>query len=181
MDKVHTRQSKFLSLVLRHAPERIGLKLDPEGWADIDELLSKCATRGGPRISRDDLIYVVEHNNKRRFELDVDEKRIRASQGHSIDVDLRLTPVTPPEILFHGTALHNIEPIEDQGLVKGRRQHVHLSQDVETAKTVGSRHGKPTVLEVDAQRMHLDGFEFYQSKNGVWLTDHVPPRYLRRS
>ncbi|GLY63603.1 RNA 2'-phosphotransferase [Amycolatopsis taiwanensis] len=171
------RISKFLSLVLRHDPARIGLRLDPAGWADIDELLDKAAAAGTP-ITRETLLQVVEQNNKQRFALDSERNLIRANQGHSIDVDLGLAPLRPPEELFHGTGHRFVEAIRREGIDPRGRHHVHLSSDVETATTVGRRHGRPVVLLVDAGRMHADGHVFYRSDNGVWLTDAVPPHYL---
>ncbi|MEV6966782.1 RNA 2'-phosphotransferase [Hamadaea sp. NPDC051192] len=173
MDLVRT--SKRLSYVLRHRPDSVGLTLGAGGWVGVDELLHALA-RHGTRITRDDLEYVVAHNDKRRFIIDGD--RIRANQGHSMEVDLGLTPVTPPDRLYHGTARHNLDPIFLDGLVRGNRHHVHLSADEETALKVGARHGSPVVLAVDAAAMTAEGLLFYRSENGVWLTDHVPARHL---
>ena len=169
--------SKFLSLILRHQPEKIGLSLDANGWANIDELLRLSAAKGRP-LTRALLDEVVATNDKQRFMLNEDRSMIRASQGHSISVDLGLTAVTPPPVLFHGTATRFLESIQKQGLLKGNRQHVHLSPDESTAIKVGQRHGKPVVLRIAAGRMQLDGHKFYRSANGVWLTDHVPPACL---
>jgi putative RNA 2'-phosphotransferase len=173
MDLVRT--SKRLSYVLRHRPDSIGLTLGAGGWVGVDELLRALA-RHGTRITREDLEYVVEHNDKRRFVLEGD--RIRANQGHSVEVDLGLDPVTPPDRLFHGTARHNLDSIFLDGLVRGNRHHVHLSADEQTAIKVGARHGSPIVLSVDAAAMVAEGLLFYRSDNGVWLTDHVPARHL---
>lgn len=176
--KQTTRISKFLSLVLRHQPETIGLRLDDGGWADVGELLEAMA-RHGHGISLDELRHVVATNSKKRFAFNADESRIRASQGHSIGVDLGLTPVEPPAGLYHGTAERNLDAILREGLKRQARDHVHLSPDEETARQVGQRHGSPVVLRVDAARMRADGRMFYQSENGVWLTDSVPPQYLQ--
>jgi putative RNA 2'-phosphotransferase len=171
------RISKFLSLVLRHQPEKIGLVLDAEGWADIDELIGKAQQSGVP-VTREILDAVVENNDKQRFAISEDGRRIRAQQGHSIEVELGLDPVAPPDVLFHGTAENSVESIRIQGLIAGKRQHVHLSPDEETAVRVGTRHGRPVVLRVHTGRMHRDGFTFYLSGNGVWLTEVVPAQYL---
>lgn len=177
MDKRHTAISKFLSFVLRHKPREIGLELDPQGWAVIDELLAASAVHG-QRISRDELDYVVAHNNKKRFAISEDGQRIRASQGHSLDVDLGYEPADPPELLYHGTADRNLDSIRKHGLLKGKRHHVHLSPDEATARIVGQRHGTPVVLTVRAGEMARAGFRFYVSANGVWLTDTVPYRFV---
>lgn len=169
--------SKFLSYVLRHAPETIGLRLDANGWADVSELLTK-AKKAGKRFDLDTLRVVVAENDKQRFTLSEDGRRIRAAQGHSVAVDLALAPVAPPALLYHGTASRNLDAIFAEGLKPGRRQQVHLSLDPETARKVGERHGKATVLTVDSNRMHGDGYTFVRADNGVWLTDHVPPAYL---
>lgn len=169
--------SKFLSYVLRHAPETIDLRLDANGWADVGALLAK-AKKAGRRIDLETLRAVVVENDKQRFTLSADGRRIRAAQGHSIVVDLGLAPAEPPALLYHGTATRNLDAIFAEGLQPGRRQKVHLSIDGETAAKVGQRHGKPTVLKVDAGRMHADGLHFWRADNGVWLTEHVPARYL---
>jgi putative RNA 2'-phosphotransferase len=177
MDKSLVHLSKFLSLVLRHRPETIGLQLDPQGWASIDELLP-AASRAGVRLTRESLMAVVEQNDKKRFAISDDGTMIRASQGHSVAVDLALEPLAPPDLLYHGTATRFLSSIQSEGLRSGARQHVHLSSDEATARAVGIRHGRPVILRVDAKQMHTDGHTFYQSQNGVWLTKHVPPRYL---
>lgn len=174
-DLVHA--SKFLSYVLRHKPEAIGLRLDDEGWADVDELIANAA-RNGERLTREVIGHVVAQNEKKRFALSDDGTRIRAVQGHSIAVDLRLEPVAPPERLFHGTATRFLDSIRQQGLRGGARQHVHLSADHDTAVAVGQRHGKPVVLEIDAARMAAAGHAFYRSENGVWLTGAVPVEFI---
>ena len=171
------RLSKFLSLVLRHKPQKIHLTLDSQGWADVDALLAGMR-RAGFVIDRPLLERVVAENDKKRFAFSPDGQKIRASQGHSIEIDLALEPVLPPETLYHGTATRFLASILENGLVPGNRQHVHLSADRVTARTVGSRHGVPVILAVHAQRMHLAGYLFYRSENGVWLTGKVPPAYL---
>lgn len=173
------RNSKFLSLILRHKPEKIGLLLDSEGWANVDELLERCQNYG-VSLNRDRLEEVVANNNKKRFAFSKDGKRIRASQGHSIDVDLALESQKPPVVLYHGTATRYLDPILAQGLIKGRRQHVHLSSDLSTARNVGMRHGQPVILEVAAGKMDQEGYSFFLSANGVWLTEHVPMIYLQQ-
>lgn len=172
------RLSKFLSLILRHDPGRVGLELDSEGWADVDALLA-AARRHSMRMTEADLRRVVATNSKRRFSLDDSNRRIRANQGHSIDVDLGLVAVEPPPELLHGTAQRSLPSILANGLEPRSRRHVHLSLDVATATAVGRRHGSPAVLVVDARRMVDDGYEFFVSANGVWLTASVPTKYLR--
>lgn len=169
--------SKFLSFVLRHRPEAIGLSVDREGWADVDELLEK-AREHGRSISKETLRRVVATNKKQRFAFNADKSRIRANQGHSISVELGLPALEPPATLFHGTARRYLDAIKERGLLKGRRQHVHLSSDRATAIQVGKRHGKPIVLLVRAGAMHAAGYRFHLSENKVWLTEQVPPAYI---
>lgn len=170
------RVSKFLSRHLRHRPADIGLTLDEGGWVDVDDLLAACA-RHGVVITRDELELVVAGNDKQRFTLV--GNRIRANQGHSVTVDLGLVPAEPPEILYHGTGAANVERIRAEGLKPMARHDVHLSSDVDTAKRVGARKGKPVVLVVQAGAMHAEGYEFRLSANGVWLIAEVPPRFLQ--
>jgi putative RNA 2'-phosphotransferase len=177
MRKELIRKSKLLSLVLRHEPAAIGLELDANGWAKVDELLAK-AERAGTPISPAELEEIVATNEKKRFDLDAVNGRIRANQGHSIDVDVEIPEAVPPESLFHGTAARSIDSILEKGLLKQERQHVHLSVDQETARVVGSRHGRPTILGIRSGDMHREGHVFHLSKNGVWLSDFVPPRFL---
>ncbi|MFB4371769.1 MULTISPECIES: RNA 2'-phosphotransferase [unclassified Pseudomonas] len=173
--------SKFLSFVLRHEPQAIGLQLDSEGWADIDALISGAA-RSGRSLDIETIQDVVASSDKKRFSLSTDGRRIRAAQGHSTaQVQLQHVQKQPPERLYHGTASRFLESIENQGLVAGARHHVHLSQDVPTALQVGQRYGSPVILEVDALRMHAQGFEFFQADNGVWLTQAVPAGFLKRA
>ncbi|MET0463547.1 MAG: RNA 2'-phosphotransferase [Chitinophagaceae bacterium] len=169
--------SKFLSLILRHKPEVIGLTLDQNGWASVPELLARLNAGGSP-VTMELLEEVVATNSKKRFAFNDDRSQIRASQGHSVEVDLNLKSGGPPALLFHGTAEKNLESILKNGLTKQHRQHVHLSDNRDTAKIVGGRHGRPVVLHVNAGQMHKDGFVFFLSTNDVWLTDAVPPAYL---
>ncbi|MFE5289492.1 RNA 2'-phosphotransferase [Nocardia sp. NPDC056611] len=171
------RTSKRLSRHLRHAPEAIGLTLDSAGWVDVTALLAGLA-RHGRTVTRPELDEVVARNNKRRFEFDATGTRIRASQGHSVDVDLEYRATTPPALLYHGTVAAALPGIRAEGLRPMRRHDVHLSADTETAVKVGSRRGRPLVLTVDAAAMHRDGHEFRVSANGVWLVAAVPPGYL---
>lgn len=181
MEKKLVSLSKFLSLVLRHQPEVIGMKLDPEGWLDIQELIAN-ADKNGNRFTLNDLLDVVETNDKKRFALSDDGLRIRASQGHSVSgVDLQLKPIEPPDRLYHGTVGEFIDLIKTEGLRKRSRNHVHLSDNVATATKVAERRGKAIILEVMSKEMHSDGFAFYLSANGVWLTDSVPAKYIKWS
>ena len=168
------KTSKYLSRHLRHQPERIGLTLEPGGWVRVDDLLRAAS------ITREELEEVVARNDKQRFAFDETGTKIRANQGHSTDVDLGLEPADPPAVLFHGTGEKSVAAILRDGLERRGRHHVHLSPDRETATRVGARHGRPVVFTVDAAAMAADGHSFYVSANGVWLTDAVPPRYLRR-
>jgi len=169
--------SKFLSLVLRHKPEAIGLTMDKNGWVNVDELIEKM-NQSGKKVNLENIIEVVETNQKQRFNLDLPNNRIRANQGHSINVDVELSEKIPPKFLYHGTATKNKALISKEGLKKMNRQHVHLSVDHETAFKVGSRHGKPIILKVDCKRMANDGIKFYLSENNVWLTDGVGVEYI---
>ncbi|GIH26144.1 putative RNA 2'-phosphotransferase [Acrocarpospora phusangensis] len=170
------RVSKYLSKHLRHQPERIGIALDPNGWVPVSDLLAAARAHGFP-ISLAELADVVAGNDKQRFVIEGD--RIRASQGHSIDVDLDLPEVEPPPSLFHGTVAASLPGIRADGLLRMRRQHVHLSPDQETATRVGARRGRPIILTIDSGAMHAGGHAFFRSANGVWLTDHVPPSFIR--
>jgi putative RNA 2'-phosphotransferase len=170
--------SKFLSKHLRHAPEALGLTLEPGGWVEIDTLLAACTKHGFP-LSREQLDEVVRTSDKKRYAYDEAGTRIRANQGHSTSVDLQLPPVDPPAQLYHGTAEKNVTEILVFGLLKMKRHHVHLSLDIATATKVGQRHGKPVILSVDSAAMHERGHLFYCSVNGVWLTEHVPAEFLR--
>jgi len=173
MNQAIVNKSKFLSLVLRHKPEQIGLVLDSNGWANVDEILQKM------EMDFETLQMIVDTNDKKRFTFNEDKSKIRANQGHSLQsVDLQLEKQMPPEYLFHGTAIRFLDSIKVEGLTKQSRQHVHLSMNVETALKVGQRHGKPVVLKIFSKKMFDDGYEFYLSDNNVWLTDHVPTKYF---
>ena len=177
MPRDDKRISKFMSLVLRHRPEVAELELDAAGYVAVDDLLAALAAKG-LALTRQDLDAVVASNDKKRFAFDETGARIRAVQGHSIDVDLGYAPAAPPERLFHGTVGRFLESIGTEGLKPGGRQFVHLSPDRETATAVGSRRGKPVVLVVAAGRMAGEGHLFYLASNGVWLTDRVPPEFI---
>jgi putative RNA 2'-phosphotransferase len=176
-DKQHKHISKFLSKHLRHDPAGIGLVLEEGGWVSITALLDSCQ-RAGVKLTRDELDEIATTSDKQRYSFDETGERIRANQGHSVDVDLQLEPAIPPHVLFHGTATHIVDAILRDGLLKMRRHHVHLSKDIETATRVGQRHGRPVVFRVDAAAMARQGVEFFLSANGVWLTEHVPPEFL---
>ena len=178
-EKDTTHVSKFLSMVLRHQPEIIGLLLDENGWTDVDHLLEQMNANGFA-ISFSTLQYVVETNDKKRFALSSDGSKIRASQGHSVNIALDYGPQQPPDVLYHGTAERSLPSILLTGLDKRDRHHVHLSELAETALSVGKRYGRPVLLTVQAQRMFRDGYTFFRSENGVWLTEHVPVEYLVR-
>ena len=169
------RASKFLSLVLRHQPQVANVTLDAQGWVDIDALIA--GSNG--RLDRASIDAAVADNDKQRFGVSADGKRIRARQGHSIPVDLSLVPVSPPDFLYHGTNVKAYDTIHIEGLKKMARQHVHMAVEIGTARSVGMRHGSEVVIRIDAGEMHLAGFEFYKSENGVWLTDHVPAQFLQ--
>ncbi|MCA9074859.1 MAG: RNA 2'-phosphotransferase [Planctomycetaceae bacterium] len=173
------RVSKSLSYVLRHRPETVGLTLNDGGWVAVDELIA-AFQRSGKRMSRGLLEDVVAGNDKQRFEISVDGTQIRARQGHSVEIDLGYEPAVPPDVLFHGTATRNLDSILAQGLIKGRRHHVHLSTNQATMLAVGQRHGKPVLLTIDAARMHAEGHEFFVTGNDVWLTDHVPVEFISK-
>lgn len=167
--------SKRLSYVLRHRPDSIGIRLDEAGWIELDELLAAMNERGSP-MTREDVDAIRSAIPKQRFE--IVDGRIRAAQGHSLPVDLGLSPETPPVILYHGTVTRSVPSIFSEGLQPRQRQHVHLSADRDAARAVGSRRGRPVLLVVAARRMHAHGYVFHVAANGVWLTAHVPPEYL---
>jgi len=172
-----TKTSKLLSLILRHNTGKIGITLDPQGWVDCAELLA-AFERNGTSISQETLKEVVRTSDKQRFAFNEDQTRIRANQGHSVEVDLGLRPTPPPYELFHGTVAENLESIRKNGLLKGKRHDVHLSPDIDTATRVGARRGIPVILKVRASEMALKDYDFFCSDNGVWLTDHVPPEFI---
>lgn len=173
------RASKFLSLVLRHQPEVVGVTLDGAGWIDVDVLLAALA-RHGNAMTRETLDEVVFSNDKQRFAFSDDGGRIRANQGHSVEVDLQLEPKSPPALLYHGTADRFLDLILREGLRAMSRHHVHLSSSKEVAMRVGKRHGQLVLLCVNAAEMHREGHVFFQSANGVWLTDFVPTAHFKR-
>ena len=177
MDLSNLQLSKFLSYVLRHKPDSIGITLDSQGWVSVDDLIAKSQV-AGTRFTREELLHVVETSDKKRFSLSDDGLMIRAAQGHSVAVDLGLTPREPPDVLYHGTATRFVSSILKEGLKPQSRQQVHLSVDEATAHRVGQRHGKPAVFKVDAASMQRRGFKFFLSDNGVWLIDQVPPDFL---
>ncbi|MEM7161799.1 MAG: RNA 2'-phosphotransferase [Bacteroidota bacterium] len=174
---INKRISKLMSLALRHKPKALGIELDAIGWCGSDELINGLK-RKGIEVDFDLLKEVVNENDKQRFIFNEDGSKIRANQGHSIDIDLELVPAEPPEYLYHGTIKKFMDAIQREGLKKMSRQHVHLSHEKETATNVGSRRGKAIVLTVRSGEMNRDGIEFYQSANGVWLTDKVMPHYI---
>ena len=179
MNKQHTEISKFLSFVLRHKPDAIGITLDREGWVDISTLIA-AAANDGKQLDADLILAVVASNVKKRFAISADGLCIRAVQGHSaVSVDIEFVAKRPPELLYHGTATRFLESIHAKGLLPGSRQYVHLSQDEQTAIGVGRRHGKPVVLKIKALLMHEQGFKFFQSENDVWLTEVVPTTFIQ--
>jgi putative RNA 2'-phosphotransferase len=172
------RTSKFLSYLLRHNPGALGLELDPGGWADVEPLLER-ARADGRSIDRAQLEEMIAYGEKERFTLSDDGSKIRANYGHSIDVDLDLTPTSPPPHLYHGTAEHAVSAIREEGLRPQSRQYVHLSNTQDEAVRVGGRHGAPVVLTIFAQALHDAGHTLYRSTDAVWLTDRVPPHFLQ--
>lgn len=176
-DKETIHASKFLSLILRHEPGRVGLKLGEAGWVGVEELL-EAVNRHGTALTFDQLKHIVATSDKKRFAFSRDGQRIRASQGHSVEVNLQYAPQAPPELLYHGTATRFLNGIRKQGLRKMGRHDVHLSVESKVAHKVGGRHGKPVSLVVRAGEMHRAGFAFRCSANGVWLVDHVPPQFI---
>ncbi|MDB5297014.1 MAG: 2-phosphotransferase, Tpt1 / KptA family protein [Phycisphaerales bacterium] len=177
VDKHLKSKSKFLSLVLRHDPAAAGIALDAAGWVAVDALLTGCAAAGTP-ITRAQFDEIVRTNDKGRLAVSPDGARVRANQGHSVEVELGHVPVDPPAVLYHGTAVGSVPAIRAAGLLRQGRHHVHLADDPVAAAAVGGRHGKPVVLTVDAARMRADGHAFYLTPNGVWLADVVPAAYL---
>ncbi len=178
-EKAEIKISRFLSLVLRHKPETIGIVLDENGWTDVQVLIEKIA-KSGTTLTLENLKHIVETNPKKRFAFNDTFDKIRASQGHSVEVELGYCAQIPPTILYHGTGQKSVDSIREKGIQKRERHHVHLSADVKTAIQVGQRHGKPFVFEVLAEQMYQDNFIFYLSENGVWLTEFVPVNYLKK-
>ena len=171
--------SKFLSLILRHKPQIVGIELDEHGWADVAELIYR-VNRKRP-LDFATLEQIVAQDEKQRYSFSADKKLIRANQGHSIPVDVELAELEPPAVLYHGTGEKFSASIKAQGLIRKSRLYVHLSSDIETAQKVGQRHGKPKIFLVESLKMFVDGYKFYRSVNGVWLTEHVPARYLKEN
>lgn len=173
------RLSKFISMILRHKPEVIGITLDEHGWADVDELIKGINETGEEiEFSKDTLETIVKTDKKQRYSFSQDKTLIRANQGHSIPVDVELEKKEPPKVLYHGTGIKSVKAIQEQGLLPMERLYVHLSTDVETATNVGKRHDTPVIFQVNAEQMQKDGYDFFQSVNGVWLTKEVPTKYL---
>jgi len=176
--KLLTKRSKFLSLVLRHKPEKINITLDKNGWVPVLSLLSALDIYGGMTLTLEELKEIVETNDKKRFAFSADGAMIRANQGHSVEVDLDWPEQTPDAFLYHGTVQKYLDDIKAEGLKKMNRHHVHLSNDISTAINVGARRGQPVILVIDAKSMCRNGHKFYLSDNGVWLTDRVPSKYI---
>lgn len=173
-----TETSRYIALILRHKPETINIRLDEHGWARVDELIKGVSKTH--LLTMEMLEKIVEVDDKQRFAFNEDKTLIRANQGHSVSVDVQLKEAVPPEILYHGTAEKYVSSIDQAGLIPKARLYVHLSETVETATKVGSRHGKPVIYTVDTERMSNDGYVFYLSVNGVWLTKTVPIEYLEK-
>lgn len=170
--------SKYISLILRHRPEVIGISLDEHGWANVDDLIEGVSRTH--RLDMKILEEIVRSDNKQRYSFNEDKTLIRANQGHSIAVDVELEKVVPPKVLYHGSGMKYMSSIDSQGLIAKSRLYVHLSSDVDTARAVGKRHGKPVIYKVDACKMHDMGYEFFKSVNGVWLTKSVPAMFLEK-
>lgn len=169
--------SKFISLILRHKPETIGIELDEHGWANVEDLIHGI-NKSGNKINMDILEEIVCSDEKQRYSFNEDKTLIRANQGHSISVDVELEEKIPPDVLYHGTADRFLESIKADGLKPMSRLYVHLSNNINTATNVGRRHGKTVVLSIDSKAMYNNGAKFYLSKNGVWLTKFVEPQYI---
>lgn len=172
-----TKTSKYISLILRHKPETIGITLDKNGWANVNELIK--GVNKTHKLDMKTLEEIVETDDKQRYSFNEDKTKIRANQGHSVDVDVELEEVVPPDMLWHGTGVKYMKNIDVEGLISKSRLYVHLSADPNTAIEVGKRHGAPMIYCIDALRMYNDGYKFYKSKNGVWLTKHVPAEYFK--
>lgn len=180
MESQTNKVSKYLSFILRHKPDYIGLQLDEFGWANIDELIFK-SEKAGTKINLETIEMVVAKSDKQRFSISKDGKSIRANQGHSLAVKLGFQSLQPPDSLFHGTTVKNLERINSEGIRRMQRHHVHLTESSETAINVGKRYGKPVLLTIDSKSMFKDGFEFFKSENNVWLVDSVPVHYISKS
>ncbi|MBR0378419.1 MAG: RNA 2'-phosphotransferase [Lachnospiraceae bacterium] len=175
-----TKTSRFISMILRHKPETIGITLDEHGWADVQELIDGINHSGGHFLDMELLEEIVRTDEKQRYSFNEDHTLIRANQGHSIPVDVELEKRTPSDILWHGTGEKYVDSIDVQGLIPKSRLYVHLSTDRETAKKVGSRHGRPVIYEIDCRQMAEDGYPFFESANHIWLTKEVPMKYLKK-
>lgn len=176
----NNKTSKFIALILRHKPETIGITLDEHGWANVQELIDGINATGKHHLNMELLEEIVRLDEKQRYSFNEDRSLIRANQGHSIPVDVDLRETLPPKVLYHGTGEKYVPSIDEQGLIPKSRLYVHMSADKETAKTVGSRHGRPVIYEIDCKSMSGDGYRFYLSENHVWLTKAVPAKYLKK-
>jgi putative RNA 2'-phosphotransferase len=175
-----TVQSKFVSFVLRHSAEKLGLDIDSQGWVSVEGLIRLCHKSKYIDIDRAVLEKIVESDMKHRYDFNEDGTKIRANQGHSMEcVKIEFDRLVPPQVLFHGTSCNVLPAIHEKGISKMKRHHVHLSETLETAQTVGRRHGKLAVIVIDASQMWADGVEFLRSENNVWLVDHVDPKYFK--
>ncbi len=179
-DRIMRNTSKFISLILRHNPQVIGISLDEHGWADVKELIDGINRTEGHSLNMDTLDEIVRTDEKQRYSFNEDHSLIRANQGHSIPVDVELEEKIPPDILWHGTGQKYVSSIDVQGLIPKSRLYVHLSSDMETARKVGSRHGRPVIYQVECRKMTEDGYRFFLSANRVWLTKEVPVEYLKK-
>lgn len=177
MSKPYKDYSKYMSFVLRHHPEEIDVVLEDGGWAPLDILIKKMNEKGY-KVNLDIVRDVVNSNDKKRFTINEDKTKIKANQGHSVEIDLKLQKKIPPVMLYHGTSEKYVKDIKKKGILKMKRHHVHLSADKDTAINVGFRHGKPFVLSIDTKSMYADNIDFYQSDNNVWLTDYIAPKYI---
>ena len=178
MDKKLVTLSKFLSMILRHRPEEIAIMLDENGWVNIEELIELSGKNLGVNFTKDEIRQMMEENDKPRFSFNKDETKIKANYGHSVPVDLALEPATPPEILYHGTAIRFLDNLQKEGIIRRARNYVHLFSDEDTALEVGVRHGKPIVLIVKTGKMVRDGFTFFKTDDDTWLTEKVPKEYV---
>lgn len=172
MNNFLIKKSKYISKLLRHDPEN--LEMNKNGWVGTEELLNKVD------INFNQLMKIVKNDNKKRFSLNKDKTKIRANQGHSLDVDVGLKETIPPEFLYHGTKQENLDLILDNGIKKGKRKFVHLSKNIESAEQVGKRHGKPIIFKIFTSEMSKQGYKFYLSENGVWLTNYVPTKFIKK-
>ena len=178
-ENISINVGKFLALILRHQPEAVGIELDKNGWADVEELIGG-VKKSVPDFNRDELELIVKNDTKQRYSLNEDKTKIRANQGHSVNVDVELHEIQPPAVLYHGTAEKSVDGIMKNGIESRSRLYVHLSKNKETALSVGGRHGRPVIFGVNAEEMYRNGYKFYISENGVYLTKYVPTKYLKR-